>query len=89
MARYREKSLEDLRWNRIRRRITLELDRQLRDWRDEALNILLSGAWDQYVKALGEGKVLELESHYETWVAQALDEAINLNVSSPRVDDAA
>jgi hypothetical protein len=81
LARYRTKDPTDLRWNKIRRRITMELDKQLHDWRDEALNILLTGAWESYVKALGEGTKLELESHYTGWVAKALDEAINLNVS--------
>jgi len=48
---------------------------QIRDWREEALNTLLSAAWDKYVEALGEGRVLELEASYETWVARALNDA--------------
>ena len=64
-----------MRWNRIRRRLTRELDTQLADWREEALNQLLSSAWEQYVKALETGAKLELEAHYGAWVAQALDEA--------------
>lgn len=75
MARYREKDETDLRWNKIRRRLTMELDVQLKDFREDALNTLLSGAWKEYVAALGEGKVLELEAGYEGWVTQALRDA--------------
>ena len=45
------------------------------DWREEAVNKLLSSAWDEYVRALETGKKLELEAHYGAWVAKALDEA--------------
>ena len=75
MARYRSKDEVDLRWNRIRRRLTRELDIQLADWREEALNHLLGGAWEQFKDALQQGETLELEASYETWVAQALNEA--------------
>lgn len=75
MARYREKDETDLRWNRIRRRLTRELDTQIADWREEALNKLLTEAWNEYVKALETGAKLELEAHYGAWVAHALNEA--------------
>lgn len=78
MARYRSKDETDLRWNRIRRRITRELDIQLADWREEALNNLLSAAWQKYAASLSTGEVLELEADYESWVARALDEAITI-----------
>jgi hypothetical protein len=81
MARYREKDETDLRWNRIRRRITMELDRQIRDWRDEALNDLLSSAWDKYVASLQEGERLELEPGYSEWVKQALSDAVDTTVA--------
>ena len=83
MAKYRQKDDVDIRWNRIRRRITRELDTQLADWREDALNRLLSGAWTEYVKAIGSGDVLELEAHYTTWVAQALDDVIEVPVEAP------
>lgn len=83
MAKYRQKDDVDIRWNRIRRRITRELDTQLADWREDALNRLLSGAWTEYVKAIGSGDVLELEAHYTTWVAQALDDVIDVPVEAP------
>lgn len=78
MARYRSKDETDLRWNRIRRRITRELDIQLADWREEALNNLLGSAWQKYAASLSTGEVLELEADYESWVARALDEAITI-----------
>ncbi len=76
MARYREKDETDLSWNRIRRRITREFDTQIMDWREEALNKLLSTAWDRYVQSLEQGKVLELEAEYERFVGRALNEII-------------
>lgn len=82
MAKYRQKDELDLRWNRIRRRLTRELDIQIADWREEALNRILSGAWDKYAEAISSGKVLELEARYETFVGAVLDDVIT-------VDDAA
>jgi hypothetical protein len=55
---------------------------QIADWREAALNELLSGAWEQYKKALSTGEVLELEARYETFVAQALNEVIDTNVEA-------
>ena len=75
MARYRQKDETDLRWNRIRRRLTRELDIQIADWREDALNRLLSQAWERFSEALSAGEVLEIEAEYETWVAQALNQA--------------
>jgi hypothetical protein len=75
MARYRSKDDVDLRWNRIRRRLTRELDCQIADWREEALNHLLGGAWEQFKDALQQGKMVELESSYASWVTKALTEA--------------
>lgn len=78
MARYRSKDETDLRWNRIRRRITRELDIQIADWREEALNELLGSAWQKYAAALGTGDVLELEADYEAWVARALEQHVSI-----------
>lgn len=80
MARYRQKDDIDLRWNRIRRRITRELDLQIADWREEALNNLLGSAWEQYKNAISTGQVLELEAKYETFVAQALADVVDVEV---------
>jgi hypothetical protein len=73
----------DLRWNRIRRRITRELDLQIADWREEALNELLGGAWTQYQKSLQTGEVLELEAKYESFVKDVLDEVVAVSVDAP------
>lgn len=83
MARYREKSPEDLRWNRIRRRLTRELDTQISDWREEALNSLLTGAFQEYVAALDTGKKLELEGNYKSWVAEALNDELKQLMAGP------
>lgn len=83
MARYRHKDDTDLRWNRIRRRITMELDAQIRDWREEALNTLLSNAWEEYAKALSTGETIEVEAEYEAWVARALND----NIALPAPDE--
>lgn len=87
IARYREKDETDLLWNKIRRRLTRELDTQIADWREAALNQILSGAWEKYVAALSTGTKLELETHYVSFVETALTDAgINVVV---RDDDAA
>ena len=80
MARYRHKDETDLRWNRIRRRITIELDAQIKNWREEALNKLLSEAWERYVAALDSGEKLELESHYQDFARKALTGTTGVNL---------
>jgi len=78
IARWRQRDEIDLRWNSIRRRITRELDLQIADWRERALNELLSGAWEKYKTALQTGETLELEARYENFVAGALSEEIGI-----------
>lgn len=78
MARYRHKDSVDLAWNRIRRRLTMELDVQIKDWREDALNHLLAGAWEKYSASIGTGEVLELEAHYNTWVSKALNDSVSV-----------
>lgn len=73
MARYRSKDSTDMAWNRIRRKVTRELDTRIQDWREEALNTLLTNAWDRYVVALNTGELVELESEYTAFVDRALD----------------
>jgi hypothetical protein len=80
MARYREKDDTDLAWNRIRRRITRELDTEIQNAREEALNALLSKAWHEYTEALGEGKVPEVESKYTNLVTTIVADVIPDNV---------
>lgn len=78
MARYRSKDETDLRWNRIRRRITRELDIQIADWREATLDKLLTPAWEKFREALESGDVIELEADYEAWVARALEESVTI-----------
>ena len=76
-------------WNRIRRRITRELDTEIQNSREEALNSLLSKAWDDYTTALGEGKVPEVEGKYTnlvtTIVADVIPDAREV-IGAPAVD---
>lgn len=85
MARYRQKDEIDLRWNRIRRRITRELDVQIADWRERALNELVGGAWEQYKNAIATGTVLELEAKYEQFVGAVLNDVIDVEVEREAV----
>lgn len=89
MARYRQKDDTDLAWNRIRRRITRELDTEIQNSREEALNALLSKAWEEYTVAIGEGKVPEVESKYTnlvtTIVADVIPEPAEV-IGAPSVD---
>ncbi len=76
MARYRSKDDTDLAWNRIRRRLTRELDTEIQNAREDALNQLLGKAWDDYVKAIGEGTVPEIESKYTNLVTTIVADII-------------
>ena len=80
MAKYRQKDPLELDWNRIRRRLTRELDTQISDWREEALNRLLSGAWEKYTEAISAGKTVELEAQYEKFVAAVLNDVVDVQV---------
>ncbi len=76
MARYREKSPDDLAWNRIRRELTRALDTEIQNRREEALNKLLGGAWDSYVAALESGTVKELESKYQSLISGIVEDVV-------------
>jgi hypothetical protein len=78
MARYRTKDQTDLDWNKIRRRLTRELDTQIADWREDALNDLLGGAFEKYAESLKSGEVLQLDGEYESWVTRALTQAVTI-----------
>jgi hypothetical protein len=73
MARYRQKDEVDLQWNKVRRQITRDLDTQLMNWRDRALNQMLSDAWTHYSASLQDGKVIEIETEYREFVSHALE----------------
>jgi len=76
VARYREKSPEDMAWNRIRRELTRALDTEIQNRREEALNKLLGGAWDEYVAALEKGTVRELEAKYQSFISGIVDDVV-------------
>lgn len=76
MARYREKDDTDLAWNRIRRHITRELDTEIANRREEALNALLTKAWDEFTTALGEGTLPEIESKYSNFASAIVAEIV-------------
>ena len=78
MARYRQKDSTDLAWNAIRRRITRELDTEIQNWRERALNELLPAAWDAYEEATAQGEELVIESHVADWVGDALTQALSV-----------
>ena len=88
MARYRQKTHDELVWNDIRRRMTRQLDVEIASVRERILNSLLTGAFDEYTKALESGEEIQLESHVASWVADAMDEALKpkieaLDISQP------
>lgn len=85
MARYRHKSDEDLAWNRIRRQLTTALDTEIRNRREEALNAMLTKAWEDYTTALGQGRVPEVESKYSNLARAVVEEVVVL----PEVVDGA
>lgn len=82
MARYRHKDETDLVWNRIRRQITRDLDTEIANRREEVLNELLSGAWDEYALSLKQGTLVELEAKYKALVSAIVSENI---VSKPEI----
>ncbi len=44
--------------------------------REEALNTLLAGAWEEYTSALEEGTVLELEGTYKSFISGIVDDVV-------------
>lgn len=76
MARYRSKDDVDLAWNRIRRRITRELDTEIQNAREEALNELLTKAWVDYTQAIGDGRVPEVEGKYTNLVTTIIADVV-------------
>lgn len=76
MARYRHKDETDLVWNRIRRQITRDLDTEIANRREEVLNDLLSGAWEDYSLSLKRGTVIELEAKYKKLVSEIVTDIV-------------
>jgi hypothetical protein len=65
--------------------LTRELDTQIQDWREDALNKILSDAWDKYVAALATGDLLELEGEYIAFVGKALEDLLPVVVVNDAV----
>jgi hypothetical protein len=88
VARYREKSPDDLAWNRTRRRITRDLDTKIQDFREELLNELLTAAWDKHVAALETGSLVQLEDEASRWVDSVLEQHLRPALEA-QLDDVA
>jgi len=76
MARYREKDETDLVWNRIRRQITRDLDTEIQNRREEVLNTLLSGAWEDYTQAIASGQLIEVEAKYSNLISEIVKDIV-------------
>jgi hypothetical protein len=76
MARYRHKDETDMAWNRIRRHITRELDTEIQNRREEALNSMLTKAWEEYTEAIGAGRVPEIETKYTNLVSKIVSDLV-------------
>jgi len=86
VARYRHKDETDLAWNKIRRRLTAEIDIEVRNVREEILNVALAKAWDDYAEALGEGKIPEVEGRYTELVRAVLSDSVPRIIEAASVD---
>lgn len=87
MARYRTKDPVDLAWNKIRRAITMEVDRLIKDKREEILNDLLGPAFTEFSAGLQRGEVKQLEAGDEKFIRAKIEEA--LSTSALGLSDAA
>lgn len=76
MARYRQKDETDLVWNRIRRHVTRELDTEIQNRREFALNELLSEAWEEYSRGLKDGTIREVEGKYKNLVSKIVADVV-------------
>lgn len=77
MARYRQKDETDLVWNRIRRQITRDLDTEIQNRREEVLNELLAGAWEDYTKAIATGQLIEVEAKYSNLITEIVKDIVH------------
>lgn len=80
MARYREKTPDELAWNDIRRRITRQFDSELAAYRERALNELLTHAFEEFVRSLETGEELQIRARVADWVAEELT-----RIMTPRI----
>lgn len=75
MARYRQKSREEMVWNAIRRAATAKLRLESQAWMEERLNALLPELQLEFTKTLNAGNMPTLEADFEKWVEDALTHA--------------
>ena len=76
MARYRSKDETDLVWNKVRRQITRDLDTEIMNAREHALNKLLSKAWEDYSSSLESGDLKQLEGKYTRLVTDIVADIV-------------
>jgi hypothetical protein len=76
VARYRHRDETDLVWNRIRRQITRDLDTEIQNRREDVLNELLSGAWDDFTRAIGSGELKEVEAKYSSLISEIVKDIV-------------
>jgi uncharacterized protein YaaR (DUF327 family) len=60
----------------VRRQITRDLDTEIQNRREEVLNELLSGAWEEYSTALKTGQVIELEAKYKNLISEIVRDVV-------------
>lgn len=68
MTKYREKSVADLAWGRIRREVLYRINLAKAHWGDEMANRILPKLQAQFEESLSRGVVLELESGTVSWI---------------------
>jgi hypothetical protein len=81
LARYREKTPDEIAWNDLRRRLTRSLDTEIAAFREVVLNKLLTGAFDEYTKSLESGEQIVLENNVAAWIGDAMTQVL-----TPRVE---
>lgn len=85
MARYKEKDVTDLAWNKVRRQITRDLDTALQNRREEVLNVLLTHAWDEFTNALQKGEVKEIEARYAEFAKTIVEDMLPRDLADAMV----
>lgn len=75
MARYRQKSREEMVWNAIRRAATAKIRLEAAAWQEERLNAILPELQLEFTRALNAGNMPKLEAEFEQWVDDALSAA--------------
>lgn len=64
----------------------MEIDAEIRDVREEILNVVLSKAWDEFARGLGEGRLPEVEGRYTELVRAVMKDAVPRIVEAGNVE---